>query len=85
MTQLAHQSDKLVALAGIASIFETKFSIHASSGLWLELFLDELLWFCNSPIEGEAVRHNLAPSWAWTSLKDFPIVDGNTLYSSGAG
>ncbi|KAG9189841.1 hypothetical protein G6011_06709 [Alternaria panax] len=42
-TRLTHPSDKMAALAGIASMFESKFNMRASFGLWLELLLDELL------------------------------------------
>ncbi|KAH7563586.1 hypothetical protein J3E72DRAFT_375330 [Bipolaris maydis] len=66
-------------------MFENKFSMHASFGLWLELFLDELLWSRDSQTEGETVRHDLAHSWDWASLKGLSIAGASTLYSSETG
>jgi hypothetical protein len=70
-THLTYSSDRLIALAGIATIFERKFRIRASFGLWLEFFLDELLWFV--PFSRGSVRHHIAPSWAWASLHGSPV------------
>ncbi|CAN9471446.1 unnamed protein product [Alternaria alternata] len=41
--QLRYQSDKLLALAGVASIVQRKFNARASFGLWLEVLHKELL------------------------------------------
>jgi hypothetical protein len=68
-TQLTHRSGKLVALAGVASMIEDKFNMRASFGLWLEMFLDELLWM-RSWYLGKRVRLDIAPSWSWVNMDD---------------
>jgi hypothetical protein len=69
-TQLTHRSDKLLALAGVASMIEDKFNMRASFGLWLEMFLDELLWFRYGKMGQRRVRLDIAPSWSWVNMDD---------------
>lgn len=84
-TRLTHCTDKLVALAGIASMVENKFNLKASFGLWLDFFLDELLWFVEPRLEGEAVCLGIAPSWSWANLDECAIFGANTLHSNETG
>jgi len=65
--QLRYQSDKLLALAGVASIIQRKFNATSSFGLWLEFFLDELLWI---RFYSWGKRLDIAPSWSWASMVD---------------
>ncbi|CAI9630879.1 unnamed protein product [Alternaria burnsii] len=80
LKELRYQSDKLLALAGVASVIQRKFNARASFGLWLEDFHEELLWanfaFGVSGIPG--TRLGIAPSWSWANL-------GNCKISSSVG
>ncbi|KAI0438015.1 heterokaryon incompatibility protein-domain-containing protein [Xylaria telfairii] len=66
--ELKYPTDRLVAIAGIASVLEKKFSMRAIFGLWEPFFAHELLW-----IQGSTVLHSkknlaLAPSWSWAGM-----------------
>ncbi|CAN9327481.1 unnamed protein product [Alternaria alternata] len=65
--QLRYQSDKLLALAGVASVIQRKFNARASFGLWLETFYEDLLWVVHS-FSGKGKRLDIAPSWSWANL-----------------
>ncbi|CAN9310981.1 unnamed protein product [Alternaria alternata] len=84
-TRLTHRSDKLVALAGIASIIESKFDMRSSFGLWLEMIIDELLWFRCLDKDAKVVRLDIAPTWSWISLADCIISGANTLHDGEIG
>lgn len=66
-------SDKLTALAGLASYFSPVLGPEYFAGIWGELFLQQLCWhspsdtiFLSSPLQYRA------PSWSWVSL-DGPL------------
>lgn len=72
-TDLTYISDKLVALAGIRSLFSGPFDLQASFGLWLPFFTTELLWRIHEKIGGnEGFQHcrktDSVPSWSWASV-----------------
>ena len=62
--KLTNIDDRLSALAGIAQLAEIKFQYHASYGLWLEFFIDELQWRSGN---GNAETCDRIPSWSWVS------------------
>jgi hypothetical protein len=75
LKQLSYQSDKLLALAGVASVLQKKFNVRASFGLWLEVFHQELLWIViptTSRNKGTR-RLDIAPSWSWANLDNCEI------------
>jgi hypothetical protein len=92
LRKLRYQSDKLLALAGVASIIQRKFDVRASFGLWLEVFHEELLWVkCRFPTDDKTgTRLDIAPSWSWASLGDceidssvnFVLITGSRLLNS---
>lgn len=67
-TSLTYASDKLPALAGIATIAEEKFKAGASFGLWLRGFTSELLWITQDGGTGRRIPGR-APTWSWASIE----------------
>jgi hypothetical protein len=69
---LTKPTDKLAALAGLASIFRANTGFTYLTGLWKEDIRDGLLWYVGSHGH-QAVRHsefaNPGPSWSWASLR----------------
>ncbi len=78
-------TDKLVALAGLATIFAQKTGDEYHNGLWLRSLPEGLLWSSVGLGRGVFGRKSLsrrpptsrAPTWSWASL------DGPILYPSG--
>ena len=68
-TKLSFDSDKLVAIAGIASLFQDRLHLQASYGLWLSCFDIQLLWRTSmDPDLRSYSRNDLAPTWSWASV-----------------
>ena len=71
-TKLSYQSDKLVAVAGIASILQDRLDFQASYGLWLPWLDVQLLWtrFTGyDPRDWRSFsRNDFAPTWSWASV-----------------
>lgn len=68
---LFYQKDKLVAIAGIASMIEARITNSSSSfGIWHRFLPDELLWTrhrkSRHDLEGGS-NYSFAPSWSWAS------------------
>jgi hypothetical protein len=68
--KLSVVSDKLPALAGLASRFRDFIQDDYLAGHWRKWLLPHLLWRCVD--EGGAVRLPCCPSWSWLSV-DGPI------------
>lgn len=71
-TILSNDNDRLSALAGIAEFPLQKLGYRASFGLWLPLFLDELVWAATKPSANEVEGYNTVssfPSWSWVGIK----------------
>lgn len=66
---ISHIEDKLVAIAGVASVIETKFNWTSTYGLWTDLIIRGLLWHSASRDSSERDRRftEHLPSWSWTS------------------
>lgn len=67
---LTKESDKLIALAGLAQIVQHMMKCKASdyaAGLWKPYLLQDLLWRMSST--GERPSTYQAPSWSWASVK----------------
>lgn len=73
---LTKPTDKLPALAGLASIFQANTGFTYLAGLWKEDIRDGLLWFVGSHGD-QGVRHsefsNPGPSWSWASSR-YPVL-----------
>ena len=71
-TRLSYESDKLVAIAGIASTFQDRLGLQASYGLWLSCFDIQLLWrtrrATNYPDFRSYSKNDYAPTWSWASM-----------------
>jgi hypothetical protein len=78
-TDLTYPSDKLVAIAGIATTISLKASSNYIAGMWMFTLPAGLLWLTRTnpsrdpPPERPAWRG--APSWSWASLDT--KIDGN--------
>ncbi|KAL8911007.1 MAG: hypothetical protein Q9171_003743 [Xanthocarpia ochracea] len=66
--KLTYESDKLAALAGIASFFEICIGDRYLAGLFEGDILRSLLWRVMDPTQAAAINPALAPSWSWASV-----------------
>ena len=70
--RLSNEDDRLSALAGIAQLLGHHEGYKSSFGLWLPIFLNELLWYTwmgerdnwKNRKDTQAI-----PSWSWLSLQ----------------
>ena len=69
---LTEESDKLVALSGVATYFQPFVGGEYLAGLWRNSLLRELLW-CTEDDEGRSLGRRpaayRAPSWSWASVE----------------
>ncbi|KAI0532647.1 heterokaryon incompatibility protein-domain-containing protein [Xylaria digitata] len=66
--QLTKETDKFIALSGIALKFSSFFKGGYLAGLWVESFNADLLWVTH----GQAKRVEdpyVAPSWSWAAIR----------------
>ena len=73
---LSVPTDKLPALAGLATAFKNQFSYPADdyvAGLWKSMLPQCLMWLVSNP--GKRPQSWRAPSWSWAS------VEGNVMMS----
>ncbi|KAH7410562.1 heterokaryon incompatibility protein-domain-containing protein [Cadophora sp. MPI-SDFR-AT-0126] len=83
---LSHPSDKLVAIASLASRFAAIYKRTPEqylAGLWKSTILDDLLWAHSAILNGQKQPRGRplefrAPSWSWAS------VDGNVRWPASA-
>lgn len=74
---LTKSTDKLVALAAVASRLHSEFGLTYLAGLWKDDLIKELLWWVRPPLRNE--KHDpiyqerfFAPTWSWISV-DAPM------------
>jgi len=73
---LTIETDKLVAIGGLAGYFNEVFSDVYLAGMWRSTLLDDLLWYANPErVPGRRPSIYRAPSWSWASL------DGAIMYT----
>ena len=66
--QLTHPTDRLPAIAGLASLVQSRTKDEYIAGLWCKDLGKELLWYIRNP-EHNTIRDPLAaPSWSWASV-----------------
>jgi hypothetical protein len=73
--KLTHPDDKLIAISGVASIFESKSNWTSTYGLWVDTIVHSLLWRYDcrsidddfSDASAEYMNQPL-PSWSWLSM-----------------
>lgn len=68
---LTYLSDKLLAIAGIAKLFQKNTNDKYFAGLWGSMILDMIDWRVNAPESRQSSEYR-APSWSWASI-DGPI------------
>ncbi|KAF9468073.1 heterokaryon incompatibility protein-domain-containing protein [Collybia nuda] len=64
---LTYGTDKLVAIAGIIKLVESRLGLHSIAGLWKEYVFPELLWYIDEPTSRPLDGYQ-APTWSWASL-----------------
>ncbi|KAI4139242.1 MAG: hypothetical protein L6R39_006398 [Caloplaca ligustica] len=72
---LTKSTDKLIAIAGIASELSPKISDGYIAGLWKEHMATELLWYVDIDTMGIRQKQYHAPSFSWASV-DGAVVPG---------
>ena len=65
---LTVESDKMVAIAGLAKYMQTILNDRYIAGLWERYLPSQLLWYCNGA-PGTRARCYVAPSWSWASAQ----------------
>ncbi|KAI1127227.1 HET-domain-containing protein [Nemania abortiva] len=74
LKDLTYATDKLAALAGIASLFAGKHFGRYINGLWEPSLVRDLFWAVDTPtgtqfnIVGHRLEDSSMPSWSWTSV-----------------
>lgn len=71
---LTRQTDRLPALAGIASIIQRRLSDDYLAGLWGFSFIEDLCYVVAEGTKTKKPKSPRAPSWSWASL------DGAIIY-----
>ncbi len=64
--ELTYETDKLIAIGGLAAEIDRSLKVGYFAGLWRSHFTRQLLWQCN----GFASRPEkyIAPTWSWASI-----------------
>lgn len=67
---MSYESDRFLALNGIAAVAQRQARIRNTWGLWIDFLETELLWYVDSSgPEGHSTNRFLAPSWSWAATK----------------
>jgi hypothetical protein len=76
---LTQESDRLIAISGIAKKFQELYGDNYLAGLWQHDLYTDLLWKSNAN-DGNPVKssENFAPSWSWASISG-----GNVEFNVG--
>jgi hypothetical protein len=77
--RLTRSTDRLLAIAGIASVFEKTFGMRAIFGLWIDFLNEDLLWTVNPNTRRYSQPQWQAPSWSWANLEDCSITPSRAL------
>lgn len=72
--QLSRESDKLAALAGIASSIQTVTEDTYLAGMWKSDLPHSLGWRCSDYTRNSIPTAYRAPSWCWSSLTDMSLI-----------
>jgi hypothetical protein len=71
--KLAFNTDKLIALSGIAHEVHTMMKAEYLAGLWSRDLPFNLLWYTPASKSGSVSRDYIAPSWSWASVDESHI------------
>ena len=75
---LTKESDKLVALSGLAKQVDPLLQATYLAGLWSTHIVHQLLWRIEFPIAKDSVRRPhlyRAPSWSWAAIESQIVID----------
>jgi hypothetical protein len=65
---LTYETDKLIALNGLAKHFQINSLQDYTAGNWMANIRDMLLWYTsNNDMECQRPTEYIAPSWSWAS------------------
>jgi hypothetical protein len=76
---LTFESDRLVAIAGIADVYQRYAKMPPNSylaGIWRPALLASLLWFVSEGRKVLPPQNYRAPSWSWASVEPDPDSSG---------
>ncbi|KAL2066061.1 hypothetical protein VTL71DRAFT_2132 [Oculimacula yallundae] len=65
---LTQERDKMIAISGLADIFQGKADDEYLAGLWRRALPYQLLWFVENPNLSTRPKDYRAPSWSWASV-----------------
>ncbi|KAK1775167.1 heterokaryon incompatibility protein-domain-containing protein [Copromyces sp. CBS 386.78] len=65
---LTFQSDKLVAISGLAKMHSKFLDTKYLAGMWLAHLPEQLLWYRGSLQAPSSYSEYVAPSWSWASI-----------------
>jgi Heterokaryon incompatibility protein (HET) len=71
-TELTKESDKLVALSGLAKSFQNILQDDYLAGLWRRTLMYDLLWRTRDTASTSRPLEYRSPSWSWASLNSAP-------------
>lgn len=81
-TNLTEKSDRLIALAGLGQLLESRLDIQSSFGLWTDFLPLDLAWHAPNP----GVRAiDRAPTWSWASADGIYISNDAYVYACKSG
>ncbi|KAE8443499.1 hypothetical protein EG329_001811 [Mollisiaceae sp. DMI_Dod_QoI] len=66
-SMLTHETDKLIAIGGIAAKVQSVLNDTYLAGLWLRNLAGDLLWECEKWDDVKPKQY-IAPSWSWASV-----------------
>ena len=80
---ITYNSDRLLAIAGLAELLRDKFSCAYLAGLWHDDIWAGLLWRSTNPSSPGNVndRLQIAPSWSWASVTEPVKYDPGVTFS----
>ena len=70
--RLTYESDRIVALSGVATMLQVRTGMTYLAGLWKELLPDGLTWRC-SKSETITKAQRRRPTWSWLLLDRTPV------------
>ena len=66
--RLSRESDKLVAISGLAATLQTCIGGEYLAGLWKKHLAGQLLWCVGATVQSTRPQSYVAPSWSWASV-----------------
>ena len=79
---LTHESDRLPALTGVATVFRNRLKCNYLAGLWSNDLQRGLLWDVTRYSESNRLRKLSTPSWSWASMS-FPDGEAAIIFPAG--